>query len=383
MQSMNKNHSTQTVELSALLVDLEGGAPCEIKLVPCGSFRSARDNRPVGLSAWVMNDECATAILSAQSQLKTKFVVDYDHQTLHAATSGIKAPAAGWAGHLEWREGDGLYAVDMSWNAAALAAIAANEYRYISPVIKFDGQTGLVTGVPMAALTNYPALDNLNDLAAAAALLFSTPQESAMDELLERLRYLLNLPLTSTAEEISAELDKLKTMIAGPDGTTAGLSALLSAKADEIAALSAQIGTAVDLTQYVPIAVVTEMRSQLTALSGNVVDDRVEKLIEQGKADGRIIGASLESYLTDLGKQDFSALSGFLESAQPIAALSGMQTGGKPPASASSTSSTEDKGKQDYQASAALQAEFGDEATYLAYCSAQESGAVKILGGKK
>jgi phage I-like protein len=328
---MKINPANNLVALSALLVDLEGGAPSEIKLIPAGSFRSARDARPVDVPAWVMDDAIAAAVLSAQAALKGKFLFDYDHQTLRAEKNGQPAPAAGWGGRLEWRSGDGLYAVDMDWTPAALSAIASKEYRYISPVFLYDKKTGAVTSVKMAALTNYPALDDLTDLAAAAALIYSNPQESAMDELLERLRYLLNLPLTSTAEEISAELDKLKIMIAGSDGATAGLSALLTSKADEIAALSAQVGAAVDLTQYAPIGVVNELRTQLAALSGNVVDDRVERLIEQGKADGRIIGEELEAYLTKLGKQDFAALSGFLESAQPIAALSGMQTAGKIP----------------------------------------------------
>jgi phage I-like protein len=333
MQSMSKNQSQHIVELSALLVDLEGGAPSEIKLVPCGSFRSARDNRPVGLSAWVMNDDCATAILSAQAQLKSKFLVDYDHQTLHAATSGAKALAAGWGGSLEWREGDGLYAVDMDWNEAALSAIAAKEYRYISPVIKFDSKTGRVTGVPMAALTNYPALDNLNDLAAAAALLFSTPQETTMDkELLALLCAVLGMPGTATTAELSGELDKIKTQLTAEDGSTTGLSALLSTKTDEIAALSAQIGAEPDPTQYAPVAVVAELRSQLAALSAGAIDDRVEKLIEQGLADGRIIGEPTKAWLTDMGKKDIAALQGYLDSAQPIAALSGTQTGGKAPA---------------------------------------------------
>lgn len=204
-----------------------------------------------------------------------------------------------------------------------------------------------------------------------------------MDELLERLRYLLNLPLTSTAEEISAELDKLKTMIAGSDGATAGLSALLTSKADEIAALSAQISAAVDLTQYAPIGVVKELQDQVAALSGNVAEDRVAKLIEQGKADGRIIGEQLESYLTNLGKQDFAALSGFLESAQPIAALSGMQTAGKTPFDdATAALSGDDRAKAEYSKTAALQAEFGTVETYLAYCRANEGGSVKIHGSK-
>ncbi len=150
-------------------------------------------------------------------------------------------------------------------------------------------------------------------------------------EIIERLIYLLNLPVTATIDEIGAELDKLKVMIAQPDGAVVSLSALLAAKDQDLVALSAQVSATPDLTQFVPIAVFTETQKQLAALSGNVADDRVEKLIEQGKANGRIIGEELEKYLTNLGKQNFAALSGYLESAQPIAALSGMQTRGKAP----------------------------------------------------
>lgn len=332
---MKINLTNNLVALSALLVDLEGAAPSEIKLIPAGSFRSARDARPVDVSAWLMDDVTAAAVLSAQAALKGKFLFDYDHQTLRAEKNGQPAPAAGWGGRLEWRSGDGLYAVDMDWTPAALSAIAAKEYRYISPVFLYDKKTGAVTSIKMAALTNYPALDDLTDLAAAAAEIYSTstPQETAMDpkEIIERLIYLLNLPVTATIEEIGAELDKLKAMIAQPDGATVGLSALLSAKDEELVALSAQVVAAVDLTQYAPIAVVKELQGQVAALSGNVVEDRVEKLIAQGKADGRIIGDQLEAYLIGLGKQNFAALTAYLAAAQPITALTGMQTGGKSP----------------------------------------------------
>lgn len=329
---MKSNPATHVVELSALLVDLADGAPTEIKLVPFGQFRSARDSRPVGVPAWVMNAENAQAILSAQSQLKSQFLVDYDHQTLRADKNGQPAPAAGWGGALEWREGDGLYATKMDWTPAALNAINAKEYRYISPVIKFDPKTGDVTGVPMAALVNFPALDGLNDLAAAAAQLFTNPtQETNMEEILERLRYLLNLPLTSTPEDISAELDKLKVMITGSAGTTEGLAALLTAKADEIAALSAQITDQVDPTQYAPIAVVTELRSQLSVLSGNTLELQVEKLIKSGTDSGKLIGDFEKSWAAEMGKKDIAALQAYLDGAQPIAALSGMQSKGIAP----------------------------------------------------
>lgn len=329
---MKSNPAAHVVELSALLVDLADGAPTEIKLVPFGQFRSARDGRPNGIPAWVMNAENAQAILSAQSQLKSQFLVDYDHQTLRADKNGQPAPAAGWGGALEWREGDGLYATKMAWTQSALNAINAKEYRYISPVIKFDPKTGDVTGVPMAALVNFPALDGLNDLAAAAEQLFTTsPQETNMDEILERLRYLLNLPLTSTPEDISAELDKLKVMITGSDGTTEGLSALLAAKADQISILSAQITEQIDPTQYAPIAVVAELRAQLSALSGNSLQLQVDKLIKEGSDSGKLIGDFEKSWATEMGKKDIAALQAYLDGAQPIAALSGMQTQGKAP----------------------------------------------------
>jgi phage I-like protein len=373
MQSMTKKLSTQQVELSALLVDLGGVAPTEIKLVPAGSFRSARDNRPTDVPAWVMTDENAAAIVAAQAELSSRFLVDYEHQTLHAKTTGIKAPAAGWGGRFEWREGDGLYAVDMDWNQAALDAIAAKEYRYISPVFLYDKPTGHVTTVMMAALTNYPALDNLNDLAAAAALLFTIPpQETPMDK---QLLALLGLPETA---DLAAALSAVTALKASAEQAET-----------QIAALSAQVATATtagapDPAKYVPIAVVTDLSNKLAALSGGTLDMQVEKLIEDGVKDGRIIGDSMKDWLTNMGKTNVAALQGFLDNAQPIAALSGMQTQGKVPAGADpATATTEEAAKQKYQSTAALQAEFGDEATYLAYVAAENSGSVKILGGKK
>jgi phage head maturation protease len=61
------------------------------------------------------------------------------------------------------------------------------------------------------------------------------------DELLERLRYMLNLPTLSTLEEILAELDKLKTVISTPEDTTQGLSAYLSAQTKALEAANKQL----------------------------------------------------------------------------------------------------------------------------------------------
>ncbi len=95
------------------------------------------------------------------------FVIDYEHQTIQASKNGQPAPAAGWFKRLEWREGQGLFAVDVRWTARAAAMIVAREYRYISPVFGFDPTTGEVQSLQSAAITNNPALDGLTDIAAA------------------------------------------------------------------------------------------------------------------------------------------------------------------------------------------------------------------------
>lgn len=375
---MKINPTNTLVALSALLVDLEGGVPSEIKLIPAGSFRSARDARPVDVPAWLMDDASAAAVLSAQAKLKDKFLFDYDHQTLRAEKNGQPAPAAGWGGHLEWRSGDGLYAVEMDWTPAALSAIAAKEYRYISPVFLYDKQTGAVTSVKMAALTNFPALDDLTDLAAAAALIYSTPQDDPMDkQLLAALCAVLGLPGTATEAELSGELDKVKTKLTAADGTVTALSAVLAAKDQELVALSAQVAAGPDMSKYMPVEVVLSLQSQLAALSAQSAEGELEKLIKDNER--KLPTPELQAWAS---KQSVAVLSAFLEKAPEIVPR-GMQTAGKPPASVESGKSSEEGAKQQYQASAALQAEFGDEATYLAYVAAEASGAVKILGGKK
>lgn len=388
LQPMKRKHLTSTVALSAQLVELGESAPTEIRLLPDGTFRSSRDERPTDVPAWIMDGECAQAILSAQAALSSKFLIDYDHATLHADKNGkpASAPAAGWGARLEWRSGDGLYATAIEWTASALSAIASKEYRYISPVIRYDDQSGKITGVLMAALTNYPAIDNLNDLAAAAALLFNPEQQdNPMEKLIAPLCALLGLPDTATTEDIGTALDALKPLVTQLGGSTVSLAAALQQQTDKITALSGQFATAAtpDPSKYVPVAVVTELRDKLAALSGNTQSMQVSQLIEQGVSDGRIIGDAMKTWLTDMGTKNIADLQGYLDNAQPIAALSGMQTGGKPPAGIDAAASSEDKARQQYQASAALQAEFGDEATYLAYLGGVASGGVKILGDKK
>jgi len=321
------------IALSAQLIELGGTVPTEIKLLPAGKFR-AKDGRPQGLPSWVMNDASASALLSASTDQADKYLIDYDHQTLHSKSNGQQAPAAGWFAELAWRPDDGLYAVDVEWTAAAAAAIEAKEYRYISPVLRYNPTTGEVTGLLMAALVNYPALDGLNDLAAAHFILQPTQALSMdIDELIERLRYLLNLPTLATDADILAEIDKLKSLIEkdiaddATETTSESLSVQLAQSQTAQADLSAQLQ---DPEHFVPAAVVAALQTELADLSALVKAENISKLINPALADGRLSPAQKDWALA-LGESHLESLAAFLESAQPIAALTGTQTKGLAP----------------------------------------------------
>ena len=144
-----------------------------VRILPAGAFQS-KDGRPASMTQgrvthWRLDVTNAAAVIAAPRNGEQGFVIDYEHQTLNKATNGQPAPAAGWFKGLEWREGQGLFMVQIEWTERARAMISGGEYRYLSPVFGFDSQTGAVTYIHSVALTNDPALIGLADLAAATA----------------------------------------------------------------------------------------------------------------------------------------------------------------------------------------------------------------------
>ncbi|WP_293934049.1 phage protease [Iodobacter sp.] len=313
---------------AALSVELTTEIKQAIKLLPAGEFR-ARDGRPEGCTAWVLDSENAALLVAAAARQQTLSVVDYEHQTLNAAENGKPAPAAGWFKELVWHDGDGLYAM-VDWTDPAATMIAAKEYRYISPVFTYD-KTGRVLGLLHVALTNTPALDELPPLSVAAlsrlVSLTTQPQEPQMEELLEQLRWLLNLPVGATADDVKAQLQKLMTQLGGTDTAAASvdLSKLLAEQQTQIAALSAKPA---DPAKFVPIEIMHELQTKLAALSTQQQVNEVDELITVALSDGRLFPAQ-EEWARNFGTQDISALKGYLDKAPKLAALSTTQTKGK------------------------------------------------------
>ena len=322
--------------VSALAIELSAGAPpTEIRLLPAGSFRAV-DGRPGADLSWNLAAPPAQAIVAASASRASDLVIDYEHATLSAQQSGAKAPAAGWFKALDWRDGDGLYATDVRWTATAAEMIGAGEKRYISPVFGWDRNTGEVLSVLMAALVNSPGLDGLTDLSALAALSFA--QESEMDDLLQQLCWLLNLPVGSPPADVAAHLDKIITQLkAGPAAAAASfdLGQHLSEMATQVAALSA---TQPDPAQWAPVTAVsalqndlTTARTELAALRAKVQKGQVDAVVVEALAAGKLTPA-LETWARELGNQNLESLSAYLASVTPGMVPNTTQSDGTAPA---------------------------------------------------
>ncbi|SFM67282.1 Mu-like prophage I protein [Nitrosomonas nitrosa] len=234
---MNRKHSQFNPSHGIAACAISVTAANEIQLFPAGQFR-ATDGRPHDVPHWFIDAALAAQIIAEFEARANRTVVDYEHQTLLAAQNGQPAPAAGWFGKLAWRE-SGLYAVDVEWTERATQMIEGGEYRYISPVFTYDKKTGKVKRLLHAALTNNPALDGMD---AVAASQFFNQEKLNMDQLLEQLRWLLNMPVTATVDEVVTELQKAIDQLKGSNPAIAtkvdfNLVALVQSLNSEIASL--------------------------------------------------------------------------------------------------------------------------------------------------
>jgi phage I-like protein len=207
--------------------------------------------------------------------------------------------------------------------------IESGEYRYVSPVFGWNAQTGAVLSLAMAGLVNNPGLDGLADLSALSALLSSDQlKEDSMDELLEQLRWLLNLPVGATADDIKAQLQKLMDQLGGQEAAASfDLSKFIADQQGEFAALKSAMP---DLAQYVPLATHSALSAELASLKSDNHKQEVDRIVTEALAAGKLVPAQ-ESWARDLGEKNIEMLSAFVEKA-PVSIVPGAtQTGGKKP----------------------------------------------------
>jgi phage I-like protein len=308
-----------------------------IQLTPTGDFLPW-DGRDIPSGHWHIDRAVASRVITRFNARKNDRVLDYEHQTLLAATNGQPAPAAGWIKGLEWREGEGLFGT-VELTARARQAINDGEYKYVSPVFSFDKQSGDVLDIQMAAITNNPAIDGMGPLALRAAATFgiNLDEETPMNKLLVALCAALTLSATTTEDEAIAALtarlavdplaDVRKALGAGDSENVAGIVAACTALKSKADASSVEP----DPAKFVSITAFDEVKNSLAVLTAKQRADQVNALVETGLADGRLVNAQ-KQWAEDLGKSNLAALTAYLDTAQPIAALSSTQTRGRKPA---------------------------------------------------
>lgn len=318
------NAAAQNIAVCLFPLSKADGAASTIQIFPAGEFNVPRGAMR-GSGPWRLNEGAAKAIIAKVSRLKTPLVIDYEHQSLLAATNGMPAPAAGWVAPdaLTWTDA-GLFGA-ATWTDRAREMIAASEYAFLSPVFTYDEKTGTPTDLLNIALTNNPAIDGMAPVMLAAASRLPQPHEAPPMPLHQAVATLLGVAEDADEAAIVAACqstaDRIKTA------------------EDKIAAASAAVP---DPAKFAPVAALTALQDEVAALRAAQVAREIDDLITPALSDGRL-NSQLEPWARDLGKKDIAALRAYVEKAQPIAALTGSQTGGKPPEGSNSPKATEDE----------------------------------------
>lgn len=138
----------------------DGKAPTEFRLFKMGDNPSTK-------GTWLFDADSAASVLGVWAARGLKLMADYEHQSL--ASPPIISPAAAKSWVPEVRA-DGLWATQVEWTDRARAMIEAGEYAYFSPAFDYDPETMRVTRIINFALTNNPALDGIEPLAASDAI---------------------------------------------------------------------------------------------------------------------------------------------------------------------------------------------------------------------
>ncbi len=315
-----------------LVLGADGKPPREIKLLPYGNPMPARDGR-----VFILEDRAhAERVIAASDRQRTglDFLLDYDHQSALAAVEGVggKAPAAAWGKALEARD-DGVWLTGVEYTPAAEAALAAREYRYLSPWFYVDKASRLVTWIRNAGLTNSPNLD-LPALASQQAGAIAGEDMIKTYTLAAASVVALCAAFAIKPDELDdakilAAVGELKTRKDDAEAALASVRKDLGVADDgNIEAVLASIATAKtagapDPKKFVP----KEGYDALAAKVAKIEEDRVLASVDQAVAAGKI-APSMKQWAIDLGKSDEPALAAFIAQAAPFSG--GAQLKGDP-----------------------------------------------------
>ncbi|UQY32646.1 phage protease [Pseudomonas fulva] len=345
---MNRKRLKLAVALAACsysLGEIAADNSITIQVTPAGHFKPS-DGREIKVPSWYIDRAVASKVIERFDARRTPPVLDYEHQTLHKEENGQPAPAAGFFKALEWREGEGLFArVDLTTKARQY--IADGEYQFFSPVFVYHPTTGHVLDVQMGALTNNPAIDGMEALGLRAAATFglTLEEETPVNPLLLAVLTALGLAEDTTEEQaivaLTAHTDQQAALRKALDIDGKATGDILIAACTGLKAKAANV----DPAKFVPVDVVTGLQGEVAALTARLGERDQKELdaeITAALEDGRL-HTTMEGWARDLGKSNRAALTSYLSTVSPIAALTATQTGGKPPIADKGTGLTQEE----------------------------------------
>lgn len=297
------SHGGTHVALNAVLLPAqgEGQVPEWIEILPAGAYVQGRDGR-----AWV-NDE-PQALVEAFGSNGADLPVDWEHSTERLAPQGQEAPAAGWIKEVQIRPDGSLWG-RVEWTPRGAQDVASKAYRYISPVFDYRTDSGRITALRSAALTNQPNLH-------LTALNQKEPE--TVDPRLKALLQALGLAETATEAEVTAAFAKLQAtdpvkaqeIQAKADEAQAAADAA-RAEVETLKAENARLKAGADpnLSTFVPRADYDALKGRLETAENSlrkIQDDAqkeaTETALNQAIKDGKIAPASRDYYARQCAK---------------------------------------------------------------------------------
>jgi phage I-like protein len=235
----------------------ESGGTREVLLVPDGET-VMKDGTRILLDA-----DGADSVVQAFDAHGADLPFDINHASAIKLPRGEESPAYGWGKSLSYRPGLGLFC-DVEWTEEGRDHIRSGRYKYVSPVIGFEKETGRVRAVYSAAITTSPATPGMPALAATHG--HPLKENNAMNLIKKMLQ---EDSVVATAEQKIGELKSL----------LEGMGVELGDGADFVSIINAALGKlkgdgdgeetdAAATTEEVQVAATVRTRLGLPATAG-------------------------------------------------------------------------------------------------------------------
>lgn len=287
------------------LADGEAGKktpPAEFRIFAAGLFDTTK-------GPFLFDVDASASVLRCAADYGNELNCDYNHGQADGwpVDPALAGRSAGWF-KLELRNGE-LWAVDVRWTPTAHAAIAASEWRYVSPWFSYDPETRRIAELHNVALTNTPATKHLKPL--TANRLGETSLENPdMDP---KLLAALGLSPTATLQDVLSAIATRDAQLTAGTAQKTQVAELLSLTG--AADVSAALGVA--KAWKASHEALPAVQEKLSTLEKASVTAELKSLLDEAQKAGKVAPSERPS-LEEYGKASLSGLKAYLSVKAPV-----------------------------------------------------------------